>query len=190
MKHLSEWVSPPKLGGVAARSRNGAKQPNERTGWFPSRNVSGCIPKTLGFGTTPSVRPEVAVASFLDRTATAPNLAGDTRVLIPALLLSLLLAVVIVAQKKPEISVSPARVKSGGLVMLNGTGFTPDRPVLSHLLRPNGTEYNPLRLRANARGELVHKIDTVMLDLGTFEVWIEDEDARIVSNRVKFDVVP
>lgn len=94
------------------------------------------------------------------------------------------------AQRKPEITVSPSRVKSGELAILNGTGFTPDRPVLSHLRKPDGTEYNPLRLRANARGELVHKIDTVMLDIGTFEAWIEDEDAKAVSNRVQFNVVP
>jgi len=62
--------------------------------------------------------------------------------------------------------------------------------VLSHLLKPNGMEYNPLRLRANARGELVHKIDTVMLDIGTFEAWVEDEDAKVVSNRVQFEVTP
>ena len=106
------------------------------------------------------------------------------------LLLYLFVAAVTLAQKKPEITVSPVTVKSGGIVMLNGTGFTPDRPIMSHLLRPNGTEYNPLRLRANARGELVHKIDTVMLDTGTFEVWVEDEDAKVVSNRLKFTVVP
>ena len=107
-----------------------------------------------------------------------------------ASLLSLFLAIVIFAQKKPEIRVSTSSVKSGELVMLTGTGFTADRPVLSHLLKPNGMEYNPLRLRANARGELVHKIDTVMLDIGTFEVWIEDEDAKVVSNRVQFSVTP
>jgi hypothetical protein len=95
-----------------------------------------------------------------------------------------------VIQKKPEISVTPARVKLNELVMLNGTGFTPDRPVLSHLRKPDGTEYNPLRLRSNTRGELVHKIDTVMLDLGAFEAWVEDEDAKVVSNRVQFTVVP
>ena len=94
------------------------------------------------------------------------------------------------AQKKPEISVSPGRVKLNEITMLTGTGFTPDRPVLSHLRKPDGTEYNPLRLRANTRGELVHKIDTVMLDLGTFEAWVEDEDAKTVSNRVQFTVVP
>ena len=108
--------------------------------------------------------------------------------------MSLFLAVLISAQisapKKPEISVSPSRVKLNELVTLNGTGFTPDRPVLSHLRKPDGTEYNPLRLRSNARGELVHRIDTVMLDIGTFEVWIEDEDAKVVSNRVQFTVVP
>ena len=94
------------------------------------------------------------------------------------------------AQKKPEIRVSASQVKSGDLVWLNGTGFTPDRPLISHLLRPNGTEYNPLRLRANAKGELVHKIDTVMLDIGAFEVWVEEEDTKVVSNRVQFTVVP
>jgi hypothetical protein len=106
-----------------------------------------------------------------------------------AFLLLLLIAVTACGQKKPEISVSPARVKSGGLVMLNGTGFTPDRPVLSHLLKPDGTEYNPLRLRSNGRGELVHKIDTVMLDIGQFEVWVEDEASKVVSDRVRFVVV-
>ena len=91
-------------------------------------------------------------------------------------------------QKKWEIGLSVTRVKLNGLVMLNGTGFSPDRPVLSHMLKPDGTEYNPLRLRSNARGELVHKIDTVMLDLGKFEVWVEDETTKVVSNRVQFTV--
>ena len=90
--------------------------------------------------------------------------------------------------ERPTIAVSPDRVKSGGLVMLNGAGFTPDRPVLSHMRKPDNSTYNPLRLRANTKGELVHKIDTVMLDVGTFEVWVEDEDARIESNRVQFTV--
>ena len=92
-------------------------------------------------------------------------------------------------QKKPEITVSPARAKVGGLVMLTGTGFTPDRPLLSHMRKPNDMEYNPLRLRANAKGELTHKIDTVMLDPGTFEVWIDDETAKVSTNRVQFVVV-
>src|SRR4051812_33038790 len=106
--------------------------------------------------------------------------------------LSLLLfaASAVFPQKKPEISVMPGRVKSNEQVLLAGTGVTPNRSAMSHLRRPNGSEYNPLRLRVNDRGELVHKIDTVMLDIGTFEVWVEDEASQVVTTRVQFTVVP
>ena len=91
-------------------------------------------------------------------------------------------------QQKPQISASPTRVKSGENVMLSGTGFTPNRSAMSHLRRPNETEYNPIRLRVNDRGEISHKIDTVMLDEGAFEVWVEDETSKSTSNRVRFNV--
>ena len=104
------------------------------------------------------------------------------------LILASLLLAVVSAQKKPEIRVSPDRVKAGGQVLLTGTGFTPNRSAMSHLRRPDGTEYNPLRLRTNERGEVVHKIDTVMLDIGTFESWVEDEASKVVSNRIQFAV--
>jgi hypothetical protein len=91
-------------------------------------------------------------------------------------------------QQKPQISVSPTRVKSGENVMLTGTGFTANRSAMSHLRRPNETEYNPIRLRVTERGEISHKIDTVMLDEGAFEVWVEDETSKSVSNRVRFNV--
>ena len=89
-------------------------------------------------------------------------------------------------QRKPEIRLTATRVKAGDIVFLNGSGFTPERSALSHLLKPDRTEYNPLRLRINSQGELVHKIDTVMLEIGTFEVWIEDEASKAMSNRVRF----
>ena len=113
---------------------------------------------------------------------------STNRYLLRALLVSLLLVAVVYAQKKPEISVSPVHVKAGDPVMLTGTGFTPNRSAMSHLLRPNGTEYNPLRLRIDERGEFTHKIDTVMLDIGTFELWAEDETSKVVSNRIQFKV--
>jgi hypothetical protein len=89
---------------------------------------------------------------------------------------------------KPEVSISPARAKSGDPVYMSATGCTPRSTVLSHLLRPNGTEYNPLRLRTDERGELTHKIDTTMLNAGTYEAWIEDEASKVVSNQAKFTV--
>lgn len=104
--------------------------------------------------------------------------------------LLLLLCVVLMAQQKPTIKSTVSKLKSGEILYVTGTGFTPDRAVVSHMLRPDKSEYNPLRLRANANGELVHKIDTVMLDIGTFEVWVEDEASKTTSNRIQFSVEP
>src|SRR5689334_19761774 len=110
------------------------------------------------------------------------------RLLFRALLISSLCFAAAFAQKKPEISVSPSHVKVGGSVLMSGTGFTPNRSVMSHLQRPDGSEYNPLRFPINEHGEFSHKIDTVMLDLGTFELWAEDEASKVVSNRIQFSV--
>ena len=71
---------------------------------------------------------------------------------------------------------------------LMGTGFTPNRTAMSHLLRPDGNQYNPVRVRINDRGEFSHKIDTTMLNTGRFEVWVEDESTKAVSNRTQFSV--
>jgi hypothetical protein len=103
---------------------------------------------------------------------------------------ALLLLAAMHAQTRPEIRVAPARVKTGEQVMLTGMGFTANRSAMSHLLKPDGTEYNPLRFRVNERGEISHKIDTTMLDAGTFESWVEDEATKVVSNRVRFSVEP
>jgi len=90
---------------------------------------------------------------------------------------------------KPQLRLSANRLKSGESVFVTGTGFTPNRSAMSHLLKPDGTEYNPLRFRVNEKGEFVHRIDSVMLDLGVFEVWAEDEASMVLSNRVQFTVV-
>jgi hypothetical protein len=110
------------------------------------------------------------------------------RYLLRGLSVVLLLVAPVYAQTKPEISVSPGRVKSGNPVLLTGTGFTPNRTVMSHLRRPDGSEYNPLRLRTDERGEFNHQIDTVLLDIGTFELWVEDEASEVVSTRARFSV--
>jgi hypothetical protein len=91
-------------------------------------------------------------------------------------------------QSKPAVNVSSDRVKTGASVYLMGTGFTANRTAMSHLLRPDGTEYNPVRVRINDRGEFSHKIDTTMLNTGRFEVWVEDESTKAVSNRTQFNV--
>lgn len=114
---------------------------------------------------------------------------GITAKLSRAAALVPLLCVLLMAQQKPTIK-SASKLRSGEILYVTGTGFTPNRAVVSHMVRPDKSEYNPLRLRANASGELVHKIDTVMLDIGTFEVWFEDEASRTTSNRIQFVVEP
>ncbi len=71
--NLGAGVSPPKLGGVSATS---SSLEWSRRGGSLYRHVSECILKNFEWGTTPSVRAEVANASFLDCTATPPNLGG------------------------------------------------------------------------------------------------------------------
>jgi hypothetical protein len=95
---------------------------------------------------------------------------------------------VVAAQVKPTIRVSPGRVKSGDPVVLIGSGFTPQRSALSHLLRPDGTEHNPLRFYTNPQGEFSHRIETSLLEVGKYELWVEDEVSKVVSNRIEFTV--
>jgi hypothetical protein len=102
--------------------------------------------------------------------------------------LVLLLLVTVYAQSKPEITVSRSQVKLGETLLLKGTGFTPNRSAISHLKKPDGSEYHPLRFRIDTRGEFTHQIDTVMLEAGTFELWVEDEASKVVSNRTEFKV--
>jgi len=115
---------------------------------------------------------------------------GITAKLSRAATLLLLVCALLVAQQKPTIKSTVSKLKSGEILYVTGTGFTPDRAVISHMVRPDKSEYNPLRLRANTSGEFVHKIDTVMLDIGTFEVWVEDEASKTTSNRIQFIVEP
>jgi hypothetical protein len=92
------------------------------------------------------------------------------------------------AQQKLLIKTDRSRLKVGEILYVTGTGFTPAGAAISHMIRPDKSEYNPLRLRANSSGEIVHKIDTVMLDVGTFELWVEDEKSKAASNRIQFTV--
>ena len=93
------------------------------------------------------------------------------------------------AQTKPQIVITPDYAKSGESMILSGSGFTPNRLAMSHLIRPDGTEFNPLHIRTNDRGEISHRIDSTMLDLGTYELWVEDETSNTSSNHVRFTVL-
>jgi hypothetical protein len=102
--------------------------------------------------------------------------------------LCLFFGAVLFAQKKPQITVSPAIVLHHGHVDLKGTGFTPKSDIVSHPRRPDGTEFPVLSMYTNDKGEFAHDIDTVVMQPGVHEVWVEDVKAKTTSNIARFEV--
>src|SRR6059058_2831760 len=92
------------------------------------------------------------------------------------------------AQNKPRVTVSPTKVQHTGHVGMHGAGFTPKANVYSHLRRPDGTEFPVLPMMTDDRGEITHDIDTLLLSIGTHEVWVVDEKSKTSSNIARFEV--
>ena len=102
--------------------------------------------------------------------------------------LCVLSGTVVFAQTSPKVSVSPPKILHHGHVEVRGSGFTPKTNVISHLRRPDGTEFPVLQMYTNDRGEFVHDIDTVVMMPGVHEVWVEDPKTNTTSNIAKFEV--
>jgi hypothetical protein len=75
-----------------------------------------------------------------------------------------------------------------GIVQMKGEGFTPKATALSHLRRPDGTEFPILPFLTDERGDFHHDIDTLLLAPGVHEVWVEDEETKSVSDIARFEV--
>ena len=104
------------------------------------------------------------------------------------LFVSLLFAAASCTENKPKVTLSPERILRSGVIEMKGTGFTPKATVLSHLRRPDGTEFPVLPFLTDERGEFTHDIDTLLLSPGTHEVWVEDEKSKVVTEVVRFEV--
>ncbi len=92
-------------------------------------------------------------------------------------------------QNAPKLTVTPQRVIHYGHTIEHGTGFTPKKTALSHLRRPDGTEFPVLPMLTDDKGEFSHDIDTMLLLPGTFELWAVDDVTKMPSNVVQFEVV-
>ena len=71
---------------------------------------------------------------------------------------------------------------------MTGTGFTPKANVISHLKRPDGTEFPGLRLLTDDKGEFTHVIDTYLFLSGTYELRVEEVGNERKSNVARFEV--
>jgi hypothetical protein len=107
-----------------------------------------------------------------------------------ASILCVLLGTLLFAQTKasPKITVWPEKILHHGHVTLKGTGFSPKSNVLSHLKRPGGREFPVLTMYTNDKGEIEHDIDTVVMEPGVHEVWVEDPKTNTTSNVATFEV--
>ena len=93
------------------------------------------------------------------------------------------------AAKTPQITLTRTRVVHPATLEMRGSGFTPKRDAKSHLKRVDGTEFPVLNLLADERGEFVHEVESLLLDVGTHELWVFDETTGTKSNVAKFEVV-
>ena len=92
------------------------------------------------------------------------------------------------SQTQPKLTISSTRARAYAWVHVQGTGFSVKKNVSSHLRKPDGSEYPVLPLLTNDRGEFTHDIDTLLLPVGTMELWVVDDATQVSSNVVKFDV--
>jgi hypothetical protein len=69
-----------------------------------------------------------------------------------------------------------------------GEGFTPNADWPSHLRRPDGAEFPALNLIADSKGKFSTEIETLLLGVGTHEVWVNRHQDGVSSNIASFEV--
>jgi hypothetical protein len=89
----------------------------------------------------------------------------------------------------PSVTFSVAQIYHGEYVQVRGTGFTPNGQVTSHLMRPDGTEYPEMPMKADAKGIVTHQITIVPNTFGTYELQLEDRTTKEVATQ-RFLMVP
>jgi len=89
-------------------------------------------------------------------------------------------------QTKPTITLSRERIPQNGWLKMYGKGFTPKATVLSHLRRPDGTEFREVSLLTDANGGFEHDIDTLLLQRGVHDLWVLDTATGLTSNFAHF----
>ena len=89
---------------------------------------------------------------------------------------------------EPKIIVTKDRVFRSDHLEMKGSGFTPNANIISHLRRPDGSEFPTLPIHTNQRGEFTHDIDSLLLAPGVYELWVEDLPSKKTSNTARFEV--
>lgn len=87
-----------------------------------------------------------------------------------------------------QVSVAPPSGPAGTQFSYQGSGFTGNYGVTSHLRRPDGTEFPTRQIATNGSGQFSTTIDSTGFGAGTYQVWAVDNNTGISSNVVSFTV--
>jgi len=93
------------------------------------------------------------------------------------------------AKAAPTIVISTNRIPVKSFFDVKGSGFTAKSDLYSHLKKPNGSEYPVIQMLSDSKGEFTHEIDTLLLMIGTHELWVVDAKTGVSSNVAKFEVI-
>ena len=89
---------------------------------------------------------------------------------------------------EPHIQISSEKVPRHWKLEVKGSGFTHTHNVSSHLRRSDGSEFPVLPILTDDHGNFTHTIDTMILELGTHDLWVVDDQSGRASNHVNFEV--
>jgi hypothetical protein len=106
-----------------------------------------------------------------------------------ALVALFVVAVAHPAGAQPSLTFSVSQILHGEIVHVTGTGFTPRGAILSHLIRPDGTEYPETAMTADATGNITHDITIVPNTYGTYELELDDVATKRSATQ-RFLMVP
>jgi hypothetical protein len=101
-----------------------------------------------------------------------------------------MLGVVSYAEAAPKLTLSAIQIHPGESVTVKASGFTPNGSVLSHLVRPDRSEYPEMTFVASPRGEFFHEINIIPFMTGTYEVQMVDETSKAVTSTRFFMMAP
>jgi hypothetical protein len=87
-----------------------------------------------------------------------------------------------------QVSVSPSSGTPGMQFSYQGSGFTGNFGVTSHLRRPDGTKFPTLQIPSNASGQFTSTINSTGFAAGTYQVWAIDNNTGVSSNVASFTV--
>lgn len=88
----------------------------------------------------------------------------------------------------PLVGISPSSGVAGTRFDYQGSGFTTNSAVTSHLRKPDRTEFPTLQISTNNAGQFTHTIDSTGFSPGSYDAWATDNRTGVASNTISFTI--